>query len=140
MDLTNRLQDLFVELVQYQSDNWGDTLDSQETSFNKALNGLILLSLSGYGNNQQLDQIRLHARFMLLGGPLAFRRWPMSQWHDFRAVKNDLCEKCSEYQWDVRMNHGAGSSTLAQAQTEDAANLIVEALNTLRKTQMEANL
>lgn len=64
-----------------------------------------------------------------------FRKWPASIWQGFRVVRNDNCESCSSYLWDVKCNSSGGSFSLAQVDSEEVGQLICNALDFLREKQ-----
>lgn len=70
---------------------------------------------------------------------LDFKEWPASVWAGFRVTRNDNCESCSSYLWDVRCNASGGSFSLAQVDSEEVGQLICDALDLLKKQAQKAS-
>jgi hypothetical protein len=66
---------------------------------------------------------------------LDFQKWPASIWQSFRVVRNDNCESCSSYLWDVKCSSSGGSFSLAQVDSEEIGQLICNALDSLKEKQ-----
>jgi len=63
---------------------------------------------------------------------LSFKEWPTSIWSNFRVVRNEECESCGSYLWDVVVTASAGHFTLAKVESPEIGELLVSALQGLK--------